>query len=190
MEPYPPSNDSNAKFEVFHRPTHQVIKSNKQLNDFQNILIVMKIFFLGFRGLLCFSKVKKSSRHLAKNKKRIQNKKQNERSTLFCFSAIFKSVLQFVYLKSLPTLFIYKKQWKQFEKRFNWKTTKHKPLKKENSFYYQTFTKFVGHLNFITDFRASSLILEFHAWLFLFYITFQQFAAFYNIVLNLLQRKT
>jgi len=150
----------------------------------------MGLFSLGFRGLLWFSKVKKTSRLLAKNKKKIQNKKQNERSTLLCFSAIFRSVLQFVYLKSFPTLFIYKKQWNQFEKTLNWKTTKHKPLKKENLFYYQTFTKFVGHLNFITDFRASSSILEFHAWLFLFYVTFKQFAAFYKNVLNLLQRKT
>jgi hypothetical protein len=89
-------------------------------------------------------------------------------------------------LKSFPTLFIYKKQWNQFEKTLNWKTTKHKPLKKENSFYYQTFTKFVGHLNFITDFRASSSILEFHAWLFLFYVTFKQFAVFYKNVLTVI----
>ena len=99
----------------------------------------MGLFSLGFRGLLWFSKVKKTSRLLAKNKKKIQNKKQNERSTLLCFSAIFRSVLQFVYLKSLPTLFIYKKQCNQFEKTLRRKTTKHKPLKKENSFYYQTF---------------------------------------------------
>jgi hypothetical protein len=70
----------------------------------------MGLFSLGFRGLLWFSKVKKTSRLLAKNKKKIQNKKQNERSTLLCFSAIFRHVWQFVNLKSFPTLFIYKKQ--------------------------------------------------------------------------------
>ena len=97
--------------------------------------------------------------------------------------------MQFVHLKSFPTLFIYKNNEIFLKKRSGEKQQKQKLLKKEILFYYQKLTKFVGHLNFITDFKAFLSILEFHACLFLFYITFQQFSAFYKIVLNLLQKK-
>ena len=120
---YPPCNWCNAKFDVFQTPTHYVIKSN---DSNSTISRTDQSSWSFFRWALLFSaKLKKLRLHLAKKKRRAQNKKQKSKFQLYFSSAISKSVLQFVLLKLYQhCLLTQNNEIVLYRKRSDEKTTK------------------------------------------------------------------